>query len=85
MEKIVRWYGRGSVTSALSGAISSERGASALLAARRCPGEPGLRGLGHPAALRGFWRDGGRLRFWGLVSILSSVILTVVLNLLLLF
>ena len=85
MAKIVRWYGRGSVIPARSGEISSERGATAQLAARRYPGEPGLRGLGHLAALRGFWRDGGRLRFWGLVSILSSVILTVVLNLLLLF
>ncbi|HEX2097886.1 MAG TPA: hypothetical protein VHF46_02370 [Rubrobacteraceae bacterium] len=85
MAKIVRWYGRDSVIPARSGEISSERGATARLAARRYPGEPGLRGLGHPAALRSFWRDGAVSDSGGLVSILSSVILTVVLNLLLLF
>src|SRR5215208_302927 len=40
MAKNVRWYGRGSVTPARSREISSERGATARLAARRGPGEP---------------------------------------------
>jgi hypothetical protein len=100
MTKNVRWYGKGSVTPARSGGSTPSEGLLLGLphvdvlenlvyavsgtrpaALRACCSSRSLAGRGLPP----FLMSRGGLRFWVLISILSSVILTMILNLLLLF